>query len=212
MTQKLSSTLKSANVKHLIDKAKSGKTLTKAELMLVEEYEEQQESLSRSDYDTRLIFNAFDLCNIFGVTNKTISAWAREGMPRVSHGKFALKAVLKWWLDKHSASGHGRDETITEAKRRYWSAKAEQAQRENEIQEGKVVHIDSVITANSRILQMLKSKCLSLATRLPPLLEGLETAEQIPVIAAEVKTILKAAHDDMATTTPKKKSRTKTKK
>lgn len=47
----------------------------------------------------RLIVNAAELGDVFGVTATALSKWVKEGMPKWAHGRYELGACVRWRMD-----------------------------------------------------------------------------------------------------------------
>ena len=70
------------------------------------------------------------LAELFGVTQKTLASWAKDGCPKADRGWWALQDVITWRLD-----GTGADENLENMSLRdqktYWESKLKKAQTEN---------------------------------------------------------------------------------
>lgn len=67
--------LKSANLSNLVKKLRAGKTLTAAEMKLIDEAESQSSG--------RKLVTVGELADILGVNRKTIGQWRRDKRPGV---------------------------------------------------------------------------------------------------------------------------------
>ena len=185
MTQKLSSTLKSANVKHLIDKAKSGKTLTKAELMLVEEYEEQQ-ALESGKATGAIILTSLQLQALFTCSKKNISDYVKAGMPRLANDMYDLKQCFDWYRHKYMVAATGKKNWQQE-NHRYSAAIKRLTLMERKKQ---LIRKEKVVSEWTLRASEIRQSLMALRYRLVNRLEGLGSEERFEAIDAECRDIL----------------------
>jgi phage terminase Nu1 subunit (DNA packaging protein) len=91
--------LKSANLSNLVKKLRDGKTLTAAEMKLIEEAESQTSG--------RKLVTVGELAEMIGVNRKTIGQWRRDkrpGVPDKINGKEDSTAWISW-LSDHPEAG-----------------------------------------------------------------------------------------------------------
>jgi phage terminase Nu1 subunit (DNA packaging protein) len=129
-----------------------------------------------------------DMCEFFSVTRKTIAEWTKAGMPKVAEGAYHLKACFDWWCENINKDND--DETLTAAKRKYWTAKAEEADVKVKIARGKLISLEEVLDQWCKRVAEVKQGLLSLPVRFPPVLEGKTMKEMKVVISAEITRIL----------------------
>ena len=185
MTTKLSSTLKSANVKHLIDKAKSGKTLNKAELMLVEEYEEQQ-ALESGKATGAIILSSPQLQALFTCSKKNISDYVKAGMPRLANDMYDLYLCFAWYRNKYMVAATGKKNWQNE-NHRYSAAIKKLTLQQKKRQ---LLPRERVLTEWALRASELKQSLLALKYRLNTRIEGLSSEDRMEAIGSECRDIL----------------------
>ncbi len=135
------------------------------------------------------------LSSLFGVTDRTISNWVEEGMPKEGHGKFNLKNVMAWQR-KNSPSfvsfSENREEYEEDedgdltlktqkalAEIRMKKAKAESLEIELKKEKKKLLDKDIFINEISKIITAQKSAFLSLPTKLSPILAEISDPNEV---------------------------------
>lgn len=169
----ISNDAKKKNIAGLIAKLNKGKTLTRAELQQIEEFEAEQ-----NRKETTFDISTTEAAAFFGVTMKTIAAWTKAGMPKVSYATYNLKACFDWWQKEINTGNEEYDETLTKARRDYWKAKAEREQMACEKEKGNLIDRDEIITEWCKRVGEVKTGMLSLDKALPVLCE-MKPAEEI---------------------------------
>jgi transcriptional regulator with XRE-family HTH domain len=93
------SKLKSANLSNLVKKLRAGKTLTAAEMKLIEEAESQSSG--------RKLVTVGELAEMLGVTRKTIGQWRRDKRPGVPDKVSGKEDANAWvaWLSENPGAG-----------------------------------------------------------------------------------------------------------
>ena len=129
-----------------------------------------------------------DVCDFFGVTRETISEWTKNGMPKVATGAYHLKACFDWWCENINKDND--DETLTKAKRKYWTAKAEEMETKVAQTKGNLISKEEVVEQWCWRIGEFRQAMLSLPVRLPPILEGKPVREMRDIIQREAHGIL----------------------
>lgn len=143
---------------------------------------EAEEEAGGFEYDPGdpLIVTTTQAAYLFGVSLKCFGHdWVKAGMPRISQGKFNLKACFDWWWDSiasEKAAKMGGDESINEAKRQYWWSKAEEGQIKVKVTKEDLIPRDDVYRQWAMRMAEYKNGCYGIINALPPLLEGQDQA------------------------------------
>ena len=136
----------------------------------------------------RMIVSAADMSSFFAVTPKTVAEWAKNGMPRESHGVYHLKRCFDWWLENINKDDD--DETLTAAKRKYWTAKAEKEHLATQQLKGQLIPRSQLVGDRvARCLDMRKG-LLALAARLTGPCAMKSSSEIRAAVEAEVYRLL----------------------
>lgn len=184
--QSLRDKVKQKRLADLLSKHKEGKT-TEREVKeldsLLAEREKQSEPVG-------WICSTEQLCQLFRVTRKTIAEWVKKGMPKIAIGTFDFQKVFPWWMDGIYQGLEDRDETITEAKRKYWVERARRETMRNDIQVGALLPCDKVYPAWSERAADLRQSLITLPPRMAPILSSRSEDEIRSKLREEVFTIL----------------------
>lgn len=178
----------------LDDKHKKGK-ITQAEFKeykrLLQEKRERDELAQAQAAGPQpwLISNA-ELAALIGVTGKTICEWAKLGMPKVRQGTYDFRKVFPWWMENIISRDDDDDGTTTALKRDFLREKIRKARVEADEAEGKVWPVDEIHGQWCRRVAELRQALLTLAVRLPALLEGKPISEMRNMIQKEASTML----------------------
>ena len=160
--------IKSANIANILKKLKAGRTLTAAELKLIDEARGGVNALTTLE----------QICNLFGVTRKTVALWRKEGRdcPKKVEGKESISAWRQWFEDNPSAGstknnpGLTREELICEKHKReiaLLDIKVAEARREV-IPASEVEEILSYIASRQRaeLIRFANTEAVTLAGKL----------------------------------------------
>jgi len=130
-----------------------------------------------------LILGTSDVAKFFDTTSKTILKWKEAGCPQVKRGQWNLKDVFIWWRENIATDpGSEEDETLAEARRRYWAAKAGNEELKEQQTKGELISKDDVVKQWSQRMAEFKNGCFNLVSALPPLLEGKSQSEMRQII------------------------------
>ena len=120
-----------------------------------------------------MLLQTKEIAEIFGVSPQAVNIWARSGCPKVGRGQWDVAEVVKWWAENiYSSNSANEDEGLAEAKRRYWSSKADREKLRVSQEKSELIKLDDVHIAWARRAMEYKSACTGLVNALPPLLEG----------------------------------------
>lgn len=184
--------IRQANIANLVKKLKSGKTLTSAELRILEESEEHG----------RELVTLQKVLDIFGVTRKTISLWRKEGkdVPDKVGKKEDLAAWRSWFASNPDAGfskGKPRKdrESLLCAK---LELEIETKKLELEKEQGNWVAKDEVEERDIRIASVVKAGLLKLCNDTAPMVEGLEASKIHKVLMDQGVKILEMMADEQS--------------
>ena len=169
------------------DAAKSGYAECESRLWY-RYFEQDQEQVDDFEYNPGepLIVTTSQASAFFGVTAKCFGHdWAKAGMPKISQGKFNLKACFDWWWENiasERAAKQGGDESMNEAKRQYWWSMAEAGQIKVKTAKEDLITRDDVYRQWAQRMAEYKNGCYGIINALPPLLEGRSQSEMRKVI------------------------------
>jgi hypothetical protein len=114
-----------------------------------------------------------EVAAFFGVTRQAVGKWVDAGCPKLDRGRFNLKDVHGWWLlNIYAERAANDDEGLAEAKRRYWTAKADRETMAANTQKKDLIHKDEIYTQWAGRMAEYKSGLFYFVDSLPPLLEG----------------------------------------
>ena len=174
-------------IKNSLGKLQAGKRITASEKDLLDRWEQSRSPPELAEKSrTCWLVRSGALAELLGVTQKTIAAWAKLGMPRHAYGEYDFKTVFPWWMENINAGPEDRDATITETKKKYWQEKVENLRIKNEALRGGYVSVEEVLRAQAQVSGAVRNSVRSWASRLPPMLEGKTADEMLPAIRAEV--------------------------
>jgi phage terminase Nu1 subunit (DNA packaging protein) len=129
------------------------------------------------------------LASMIGVAPRTVYEWVKVGMPKHGAGRFDAVVCLAWWRE-NILSKDTDDETLTEAKRKYWQAKVANLEIRNAALRGEYVLQSDVCRSSAEIAARFRNACRSWRTRLPPVLVGKTVEEMLPAIESEIDAAL----------------------
>ena len=123
----------------------------------------------------------------FGVNRGTIYDWIKKGCPKLAPGRVDLKNVFQWWFENigvDRAAAAGSDDSLNEAKRRFWWLRAESEELKLKKEKGELLSVTEAEKAWAWRMSEYKSGCENLSSALPPLLEG-KTAKEMRTIIGD---------------------------
>ncbi len=102
-----------------------------------------------------------EVCEFFGISNKTLNNWEKRGAPKLSYGKWDLQALVEW---KHG--GTNKDESAEvrrlKAEADLKEAKAAQEKIKLAVTEGKFIPTEKVTSDLRRLFSVLKKSLLAI--------------------------------------------------
>lgn len=137
-----------------------------------------------------MIAGTNEIADLFGVTTMAVGLWVKKGCPKLGRGQWDVKEVFEWWLANiYQSPGGGaedNDESMLEAKRLYWSAKAEGERIKVEQTKANLIPKKDIANEWSFRVSEICSGLNALSMRLPPLLEGKNQIDMRDIIDSEV--------------------------
>jgi len=127
------------------------------------------------------------ICREYGITNPTLLQWENEGINPYDHAAMSERNARK--------HGGSTSAEMSLAKLTKLQAEARSATLKADTMAGKLIALDEVETAMTRIGNVTKALLVRLQADLPPALEG-QTASRMAIIIAEaVESVLRAMND-----------------
>lgn len=130
------------------------------------------------EVDGQLLFSTTRLCELLGVTDKTLTNWKRSGCPQHSRGWWDIKEVLKWrgqiQVGEDAATKKGRNlqQEKLEWEVEYKKQQTELTRMKNDIADGKYIERDFVEMELSRFFLVFKKSTTALARKLGNMISG----------------------------------------
>ena len=134
-----------------------------------------------------LIVSSPVACSFFRVTPMTLSNWTKMGMPKVSRGRYDLKACFAWWQENMNKPASKKEE---DSRERYWSAKADREEMARDEQRGDLIPRSIIANAWAERAALYRQGIEALEHRLPPRLEGKDLHEMRGILAQGGREIL----------------------
>lgn len=159
-------------------------TLTKGDRRRIANIEGELAQLLEPEERSDLTVDVGTVARFFGVTARQVQNWVKQkGCPRLKHGLYDLKAVHTWWFEEILGVD---SREIEDAKLKYWKWKAEGEKVRVEQAKEDLIPIEQIAEAWAWRMAEVTTGLQSLASRLPPLLEGKTQGDMRAVIEAEV--------------------------
>jgi phage terminase Nu1 subunit (DNA packaging protein) len=132
---------------------------------------------------------------ICGVTSRSIRDWADA--PRNSDGTYNAQDFIAWFLKRSTLSDDQRE--FNNQRERLAAAQAEKVEAENLLRRGELVDAQEMIKIWSDVLMAVRSKLLSLPSKIgPQLVNESDTAIIVAKIRAEVYDALAELSEDQS--------------
>jgi hypothetical protein len=137
------------------------------------------------------------LAEVLGVSLVTVFDWAKKGMPKLSRGKFDVRACTAWLLARKEAEHQAKlnNLSLDEAERRFRNAKAELAEMELAERRGELVEADAVREMWDKHISAAKTQLLSIPARVAVTLLACKSAEEVH---AALETNIRDCLDELA--------------
>lgn len=174
---------------HLVEKLARGKSstpsLSKAELKELEQFEKDPKSPGIVDTQEKV-------AKAFGISDRTVRYWIKDGMPITNHGTFDLTEIQAWRFirNKKKQSAGGRKNNIEEWDVKYREYKARLAEIALKKEMELLIPRERVEKDLIRISLTIKRRLLMFPRTVAPQLTGLETRQIEAILAARIKEII----------------------
>tara|TARA_R110002126_G_scaffold29806_1_gene98092 strand:- start:66 stop:662 length:597 start_codon:yes stop_codon:yes gene_type:complete len=183
----LQSKIRDAQVKNILEKLKSGKTLTARESAIVGEYAAEKDNKGKK-------LTQRDIAKAWGMTQPNVHKMVKQGMPMDS-----MEAATEWRKDFLEGRGRGSDApaSLNDARLRKTLLECERIELALAVDRGEYSKNTEVKEAGIRIGSIFTAKLNALVNDASGSLAGLDEAslkkklhERIQSILAEIKTEL----------------------
>jgi hypothetical protein len=140
------------------------------------------------------IFSTKELCRLLRVSRTSIAKYAKLGMPRESRGRWKVFLAHDWWLENIVGmdQNNGAPETseLSQAKLKWYQARAEAAEFKLEIEKGNYYSTDQIKSSWIDRIGIVRAGLINFCDRISPMLTG-KTQDQIyKTIREEVNRLL----------------------
>ncbi len=116
---------------------------------LEQRYEDDSDDVEEGKPGKKLIGTSSEMTYLFSVSRERLSVYCKKGMPKLSRGKYDVRACLRWWLDNiYINKGDDRDVMIRDDKRRFSRFRADE-------QELKVAKIKEILVSRKSLDELL---------------------------------------------------------
>ena len=167
----------------ILEKLQRGIPPTQAELKELVKYE------GGSELGPGILENQEQVAKVFSVSLRTVSYWAREGMPVRGDGKYDIKQIQGWRFKRSEQKPNAKKAYENwDAKYREYKARLEEIKLKTAI--GELVSRREVEAGLVQISIVIKRALLSLPRAVSPRLVGLETREIESIIRERVEEII----------------------
>jgi phage terminase Nu1 subunit (DNA packaging protein) len=131
------------------------------------------------------------------VSTVTLFNWANDGMPKLSRGKFDVRACVAWLIGRKESEHQAKlnNLSLDEAERRFRNAKAELAEMVFAERRGELVEADAVREMWDKHISAAKTQLLSIPARVAVTLLACKTAEEVH---AALETNIRDCLDELA--------------
>lgn len=144
----------------------------------------EKDSHARETEEGKFIFSTADTCQFFQISRETLSEWQKKGAPKVSRGKWDIKALMEWRYTGKNAESLETRKLKAEADLK--EAKAAQEKIKLGVTKTEFVPATVIQTELSRLLANLKKSLLAI---------GHNVASDLASMDSEMVTIAKNGID-----------------
>lgn len=118
------------------------------------------------DKDGNIIIRSADMYKLFCINDTTLNKWVHQGMPRMAHGKFLLRDVIRWKGVAKTADNISDAARKLEADADYKKAKARQEEVHLKEMLGELVDLEIVKGELSTVFTNIRQILLKLPNEL----------------------------------------------
>ena len=189
-TDGLLSKVTAQNIRLLIEKQKSGKPLTRAQLQQVENYLSGKEEKPRT-----WAKSLAELAAMFGVTRAACKSWITRGAPAANASGFYPIEEWREWVEAHGAGASGDDGDLDKSKLTARQVHLRNQLLELQIQQarGEVMHRDEI---RKKLYQTFDT-CKRLQLRIGPSLAGRLSGMTPTQISNEITTAIRNSYAEI---------------
>lgn len=130
------------------------------------------------------------LAEFFNVSTKTICEWVKNGMPKEKYATYDLKKCFDWWLETIEATKEDANPKLVELRAEGQKIKNQREQIKLDTERGLLISKEEVVDQWCKRIAVVKQSLLSLAVRLPPVVEGKSRQEIRSLVNDEAVRIL----------------------
>jgi len=150
-----------------------------------------------------------EAAGFFDVDKSTLTLWKQAGADAAYLGRneWDLKQLVFWWAENihEGSTKESADESLSEAKRLYWRAKAERERLRADQERGKLLPESEVKAALIELIMLAKKAFMLLPQTAPASLVGLEPSRMMALLQQMTDEILNALAEGADIETVKKK-------
>ncbi|MEI8350082.1 MAG: MerR family DNA-binding transcriptional regulator [Candidatus Omnitrophota bacterium] len=181
----------------LLQKLHEGKSLSRSEIKELEKFEGKNPKPG-------IITTQEKLAQIFGVSNRTIRYWEKEGLPKTSEGFYNIADVQEWRFcnDKRRKNIPKKKEDEYESQFRKFKALLAEIEWKEKTKQ--LIPIGDVEKDNVQKIIAIKTKFLSLPRTIAPQLVGLEVQKIESILRIRIEEIVNDFASGKITHTKKK--------
>jgi hypothetical protein len=164
--------LASQNIRLLVERQRSGKPLTRAELQQVENYFGQQQQT------TTWAKSLQELASMFNVTRAAVKLWIKKGAPAANASGFYPIEAWREWVENHGSSSDSENELDKSrlVARQVW-LKNQKLEIELQTLRGEVLHRDEVRRKLFETFDVVRRLQLRIGPAIAHRISGLEPAK-----------------------------------
>jgi phage terminase Nu1 subunit (DNA packaging protein) len=145
--------------------------------------------------DQEIILSSKAMQYVFGISDRTLTNWERDGCPKLGMGRWPLSQVLKWRSGALDYEATGNDRAALKDKKLKAEAlkteeQARKAKMEREVLEGKYILKEDAYKAWASRIVELKSGLMNLTKSLPPEVADQDARTAEAAIRREVVNLL----------------------
>jgi len=117
-------------------------SMTRADRRRIADAEKELARIIEPEERSDLLVNVSTVADFYGITVRQVQNWVRQmGCPKLRHGLYDLKTVHAWWME-HILDRDSKESM--DAKKKYWTWKAEDERLKVEQKAGKLVDVEGV--------------------------------------------------------------------
>ena len=125
--------------------------------------------------ETNYIVSTDELMKLLRVSRQTITNWKDQGMPVYARGRWDVRRVLEWYVDRVTVEQQQATQAeldLEQERARKTKIEADQKQIELDVAQGKAIYIEDAVTRLSKVLVTVKNIVMNIPQRVAPKLIG----------------------------------------